>query len=366
LYDSPATENPAGYPTPKGKSYQGIGLENTSCWWILWGDANNVWASFTDIRGIKSATAGDTWSFDVPFPAWNSSYQGAVDSRGDFYIATSSIHDLYQSTHLTDGAISGGVGGVMTSADKGKTWSILGGSMNYSTVGVALDPTNPKRLYATVADPTNGGVYVCQDITKGANAVWTACAKPPRTENHAFNVVVLKDGTVVCTYSGRINASNLFTESSGIFVSGDGGKTWSDRSAPNMKFYTMDITVDPNDASQNTWYASVYNSFYGVNVDNLGGLYRSTDRGVTWQPLMSDVSVGSCTVDPRNANVLYVATESKGLWYSSNAKSANPTFVQTAYPFSEPTRIFFDPFKPGEIWVTSFGNGIRVGQQTGP
>jgi len=363
VYVNPTTQNPAGSPTPKGKSYIGNGLENTSCWWLAWSDALDVWASFTDIKGIKSSDGGASWNFNYTGQNSNTSYQVAMGPTGALYMATSSVHDMYESTHLTDSSIDGGSGDVLTSTDKGKTWTKLG-SIGHVVMGVALDPTNAKRLYATVANSSVGGVYVCSDITKGTAASWTLLSEPPRTHGHAFNIAVLKDGTLVTTYSGRMAPS--FTDSSGVFVSADGGKTWTDRSAPNMHWWTMDLTVDPTDATQKTWYAGVYSGWGGA-ANNRGGLYKTTNRGQTWTEVWSSDRVGSCAVDPKNPKVVYATTETEGLWVSVNATSASPTFTQVAtYPFRQPTRVFFNPYKPAEVWVTSFGNGLRIGEQTGP
>ncbi|MBI3191773.1 MAG: hypothetical protein HYZ36_03830 [Pedosphaera parvula] len=51
-------------PITQRQSYRGVGLENTSCWDVTWSDENNVWACFTDVRGIRSADGGGSWSFD--------------------------------------------------------------------------------------------------------------------------------------------------------------------------------------------------------------------------------------------------------------------------------------------------------------
>jgi len=363
VYVSPSTQNPAGAATPKGKSYVGVGLENTSCWWLNWCDASNVWASFSDIKGIRSTDAGQTWSFNYTGQNANSSYQVAQGPSGTLYMATSSVHDMFESTHLTDASMNGGTGNVLTSTDKGKTWTKLG-SIGHVVMGVALDPTNSKRMYATVAHGSVGGVYVCSDITKGASATWQLLSAPPRTQGHAFNITVLKDGTLVATYSGRISGS--FTDSSGVFVSTDGGKTWVDRSAPNMHWWTMDLTVDPTDSTQKTWYVGVYSGWGGA-ANNRGGLYKSINRGQTWTEVWSSDRVGSCSIDPKNPKIMYVTTETEGLWASLNATSATPTFTQVAsYPFRQPVRVFFNPNKAGEVWVTSFGNGVRVGEQSGP
>lgn len=360
-YVDQSTENPVGQPTPKGKSYKGIGLEDTTCWSVAWADANNLWASFADIRGIRSVDGGKTWSFNYTGHTLNASYQVVVHpTSGVMYMAASSIHDLYQSTYLTDARIDGGTGSVLYSTNKGQTWTALGTTITKPVIGLSLDPTNPNRLYATTVNSASGGVYVCNNINAGAGASWTKLATPPRTEGHAFNIVALKDGSLVCTYSGRRTTN--FTASSGVFVSTNGGQSWQDRSHPNMVYWTKDITVDPYDPGQNTWYVAVFGG-WGGQANGKGGLYRTTDRGLNWQWISTKDRIGSCTVDPKRRNELYFTTEVEGLWHSSDIRAANPTFQQVAsYPFRQPERVFFNPHKASEMWVTSFGGGLRVGQ----
>jgi hypothetical protein len=174
----------------------------------------------------------------------------------------------------------------------------------------------------------------------------------------------LKDGTLVCTYSGRrAGDPQEFTGSSGVFYSTNSGTSWIDRSAPNMDYWTMDLVVDPNDTAQNTWYAGVY-SGWGGPPNGLGGLYVTTNRGVAWTGLNNGDgnSFSSCTFNPLNSNELYITTETEGLLFSSNINSTSPTLTQVAsYPFVQPERVFFNPYNASQIWVTSFGNGIRVG-----
>lgn len=360
---NPANQNAAGAPTPKKKAYGGIGLENTSCWWVTWPKTTTTWASFTDIGGIRSTNGGNTWSFNYSGLSVNTTYEGALTASGTMYVATSSIHDMYQSTHLTDASIDSGTGQVMASTDGGATWTQVG-SIEHVVMDVALDPTNAQRAYTTVASSTEGGVYVCNNLSQGTKATWTRLPAPPRTQGHAFNVTVLNDGTVVATFSGRRTTN--FTDSSGVFVSTNHGETWEDRSTTNMDWWTMDLTVAPTDSKQNTWYVGVYSGWGGA-ANNRGGLYKTTNRGQTWSQIWNTAQVGSCTVNPNNSDLVYATTQSDGLWASTNAQSASPTFVQIAsYPFMEPTRVFFNPLKKGEVWVTSFGNGLRIGDQTGP
>ena len=193
-------------------------------------------------------------------------------------------------------------------------------------------------------------------------ATWKRLAAPPRTQGHPFNIHPLKDGTLVCTYSGRRAGSpQEFTASSGVFVSTDAGTSWIDRSDASMDYWTMDLVVDPSDPTQSTWYVGVY-SGWGGPPNGLGGLYATTNRGLAWTQLNSDDGVSSCTFNSLNTNELYVTTEGDGLLFSSNIHSASPTLSLVAsYPFGQPERVFFNPYNPSQIWVTSFGNGIRIG-----
>jgi hypothetical protein len=128
-----------------------------------------------------------------------------------------------------------------------------------------------------------------------------------------------------------------------------------------MYYWTKDLVIDANDPTQNTWYVGVFSGWGGA-PNGKGGLYRTTNRGVSWTRLNSLDRVTSCAINPLNANELYLTTETEGLWGSTNINSGSPSFFQVAsYPFRQPERIFFNPYKPSEIWVTSFGNGIKVG-----
>ena len=177
--------------------------------------------------------------------------------------------------------------------------------------------------------------------------------------------MVLNDGTLVASYSSRI-ATNNFQPSSGVFVSTTDGASWVDRSAAGMQYYTKDLTVDPNDPTQATWYAGVWGEW--GSSSGLGGLYCTINRGVTWTRITANLkAVGSCTISPVKPDEMYVTTEDQGLWYSSNRRTAAPVFTQLGgYPFCFPTRVFFNPYDANEVWVTSYGNGLRLGRVNEP
>lgn len=357
-YLNGAHQNPAGAPTPKGRFYGTNGLENTSCWQVAFLDQGRVYGCYTDIRGAYSEDQGATWTQNFTGHTQNTMYRIARDPFNEFiYAATSTVHDLYQSTTLTDAAIDGGQGKVLWSQDFGKTWELLH-DFQHPVFWVASDPSTQGRLYASVVHSTQGGIYRTTTAQNGSSSVWTKVTNPPRTEGHPHTIVVLKDGAVVCTYSGR-RVNNQFTASSGVFLSTDFGNTWQDRSAPNMQYWTKDVVIDPGDPNQSTWYVGVWSGWGGPPNDK-GGLYRSIDRGQTWTRLLQNSGVTSITLT--EAGGAYVTTESSGLLYSADIRAASPTFTPVAgFPFRQPERVFFNPDNPSEVWVATFGHGILLG-----
>ena len=356
--------NPANASTPAGKYYHPNGIEVTSQWDLMWADSLNMFSGCTDITGIRSLDGGNSWSFNYTYLSnFNSVYKFAKNPTNNvIYAATSTIHDMYESTHLTDANDDGGSGEVDYSTDGGTTFQTMH-NFNAPVIWIALDPTNSARMYAAVVNHSGGigGIWVSSNIQLNAGSTWTQCNAPARTQRHPFNIRVLNDGSVVASYSARINTGGKFTDSSGVFISTDHGNTWADRSDPGMKYWTMDVVVDPWDATQNTWYCGVFDNWGGPN-NTLGGLYRTTNRGVNWTRIDTLSQVYSITFDPVNSGQAYITTQQEGLWFSSNIEATTPTItLLNQYPFRQPNRVYFNPYNPNEVWVNSFGNGLRMG-----
>lgn len=360
VHVAPPSRNAAGMPTPRGRDYVGV-LDNTSAWWLHWPTDEVVWACATDIRGCRSRDAGLSWAFDYSGHTENTMYH-VVEGGGVLYGATSTVHDLYESTYLQDARIDPGGGRVLQSTDQGRSWTLVH-DFGDPVVRLALDPNAPRRLYASVANHGNGtgGIWVTDDVDRGVSSTWRRLAGPPRTEGHPFTIAVLNDGTLVCTCSARRTAAGAFTASSGVFVSSDGGASWQDRSHPDMQWWTRELTLDPHDASQRTFLVGVWSGWGGV-ANNRGGLFRTTDRGLTWRRLNAWHRVSAADIEPLRPGHAYVTTEAEGLWYTADVGAANPTFVQLrGFPFRHPGRVLFPPQEPTRPWVTTVGASVFAG-----
>ncbi|MBK6447191.1 MAG: T9SS type A sorting domain-containing protein [Bacteroidetes bacterium] len=364
-YVSSSDQHTEGVNTPANQSYHSCGIENTSCWDVRWTSANHLFAGYSDIRGVRSIDGGDSWSFNYIGHSQNSMYKIVKNiASTTLYAATSTVHDIYQSTHLQDNSLDAGSAGgkVIYTTDEGASWQTLH-DFAHPVFTVAIDPNNANRLYAAVVNHTQnaGGLWVSQNINAGAGSTWTQLTAPGRTEGHPHSIVILNDGTLVCTYTGRRNSSGVFTASSGVFIYNPGLQVWSDKSDVGMFYWTRDLTIDPTDVNQNTWFVSVFSGWGGA-PNGKGGLYKTTDRGNTWTKINNLDRVASCTFNPANQDQVFITTEGDGLWTSTDIHSANPSFQQvTSYPFYFPWKVFFNPYNTSEMWVSSFGNGLKKG-----
>ncbi|MEO6304998.1 MAG: T9SS type A sorting domain-containing protein [Bacteroidia bacterium] len=372
-YVDPTGQHPANANTPLNQSYQSVGIENTTCWQVAWANATNMFSCFSDIRGVRSTDGGTSWSFNYTGHTANSMYRIAQHpTNGTLFAGTSGIHDMYQSTRLADAQLDAtdASGKIIYSTNSGATWQNIK-VFNHPVFWVALDPNNANRAYASVIHYSGGsgvgGIYVTSDLNNLGTSTWTLLPNPPRTEKHPASIVVLNDGKMVATYSGRRTSAGAFTASSGVFIYNPATNSWTDVSHTGMYYWTKDIVIDPNDPLQNTWYAGVY-SGWGGPASGLGGLYKTTNRGTSWVKLTNTSlidRVASCTFNPNNANQIFMTTETNGLWVSNNINAATPTFSMVqSYHFQQPERVFFNPFNNTEMWVTSFGNGMKMGSLT--
>jgi hypothetical protein len=352
-----AYSNFAGSPPPsQGQSWSSRGLEVTSVFQYAF-DPNNASYNYicaSDIGFCWSGDSGATWHNtarrnDGSFPsAWTETfYHVAFNSTaGTIFAAVSSLHDLDHSNPIG----KAGTGGVIKSTNYGGTWTT-------SSSGLPSAPDT-----SIVYDPVNLVFYTAlwgQGVYKSTNncASWTACATQPTI------------GTNKDVYSLKMVGSNLycllsaqkgFANPGGLFVSGNGGTTWSNL-ATNVTggvplYYPTEFDVNPSNpmtifiAAQDVWGTSLANQ-------EQGGCYRTTNGGASWTLMAmppGHTPYGYApSIGPSNPTTVYYGTENQGFFESTD--EGNTWARVTTLPFSSIQHVTFGN---NATYVGTFGGGV--------
>ena len=163
--------------------------------------------------------------------------------------------------NATDGKSGGGI---FKSEDGGYTWKQLAhqpGSRR-AFYGLAIDPTDVRRLYWG-ACATGGGVWRSEDCGDSWQHVFT-------NGDWVFNVMSTTNGDVYC---GEVN----------LWRSMDHGNTWKQLTHFTGPGSIVGLEADPRDL-KTLWISRVT---WGEGAG--GGVYKTTDGGVTWQEITGDL-----------------------------------------------------------------------------
>ncbi len=132
------------------------------------------------------------------------------------------------------------------------------------------------------------------------------------------------------------------------------------------------VVVDPKDSNV-VWLGSGENA--SQRTAHFGdGVYKSVDAGKTWKRvgLAASEHIGKILIDPRNSNVVYVASQGP-LWspggerglYKTTDGGANWTAVLTISPDTGISDIVFDPKNADIIFASAYQRRRAVGQMIG-
>ncbi|MFH1572427.1 MAG: glycosyl hydrolase [Acidobacteriota bacterium] len=210
-----------------------------------------------------------------------------------------------------------GSGGIWKTENAGTTWTpIFDGQPSYSIGCLTLDPRNPEIVWVGTGENVSGrhagfgdGVY------KSLNGGKTWARMGLEKSEHIARILVdPRDSSVV--YAAAEGPLWSPGGERGLFVSRDGGKTWS---------LSLEISRDTGitsaefDASDpDILYAAAYQrrrtvaAFMGGGPES--GIYKSEDGGKTWRKLAVGLPTGDMgkiglAVSPIDPRVVYATIE---------------------------------------------------------
>lgn len=174
-------------------------------------------------------------------------------------------------------------------------------------------------------------------------------------------------GRVRAILVDRTNGNRVWAGSvaGGIWESGNGGSSWAPVDDFMGNLSISSLAQDPTDAS--LLYAGTGEGFYNVDAVRGAGVFRSTDRGVSWEALASTSPasnpdwyyVNRLVIHPSNGNILMAATNG-GLYRSADA-GANWTEVRTGRHLD----VRFHPADGNRVLASSYsGNTATIAYST--
>ncbi len=229
---------------------------------------------------------------------------------------------------------AGNNGGLFKSTDGGTTWHQLAAGLpkDFVQANIAIAPSNPKRLYISLASGRNDlGIYRSDD----AGESWTKITDDPRPAAR------IGGGDLPVVRVDPKNPDVVYSASVVLWKSSDGGKTWTAlRGAPGGDDY-QNIWINPNnpdiiivpgdqgtivtvDGGQtwSSWYNQPTSQMYHVGVDNAypyrvcsgqqesGSACvasRGNDGEITfreWHPVGAE-EYGYATPDPLDSDIVF-------------------------------------------------------------
>lgn len=198
--------------------------------------------------------------------------------------------------------------GVYKSEDGGKSWKNMG-LKNSEHIGmIVVDPSNSDIVYVAAYGPLwnsggDRGIYKTTDGGKTWKAVLSV------SENTGFNEIHMdpRNSNVLyaCAHQRR---RHVFTYISGgpesaIYKSTDAGTTWNKihKGLPDTDMGRIGMAVSP--ANPDILYCIIEAS------DKKGGVFRSTDRGASWDKQSDNSTAGNyyqeIFADPKNPDKVF-------------------------------------------------------------
>jgi photosystem II stability/assembly factor-like uncharacterized protein len=269
--------------------------------------------------------------------------------------------------------------GILKSTDGGNTWAQIGAStFAKATLGkLAVNPNNPNVILAATgaaATITSSAGDNCTQINPGIPQGIYISRDGGSTWSNSLNAGCC--GPAVALMLDPTNASIVYSGAlGGIYKSTDGGSTWRGPlggglpSTPNGGAVKLDVVA----SSPLTVYAAM-----GTGPSFEGQLYRTTNGGSTWTNLTSSIPTRSfcgsqcasdmyVAVDPTDPNTVYLGglgfwrtTNGGGTWTELsgilNSSIAGIHVDQHAFAFSPTSHTTLYVGNDGGIWFSPNAN----------
>lgn len=273
--------------------------------------------------------------------------------------------------------------GLFRSTDGGNTWQPLTKGLptweqRLGRIGIAIAPSDPKRMYATVEAPKLGGIYRSDD----GGESWTRTNNDIRLYGRGSDFAWLrvdprdKDNLLVANISlyRSLDGGHTFTAIKGGPGGDDYHSIWINPRNPDIILCGVDqgATISVNGGqSWSTWYNQPTAQFYHVITDNqfpywvygaqqesgsVGIPSRGDYGGITfrdWFPVGVE-EWGYVAPDPLDPNIIYGSKGSRFDKRTRQIQDITPFVIRSdKYRFNRTAPLIFSPVDPHIMYLGS-------------
>jgi photosystem II stability/assembly factor-like uncharacterized protein len=256
-------------------------------------------------------------------------------------------------------------GGLWKTTNGGVTWKPIFERQGTFSIGdIALAPSNPEVVWVGTGESNvrnsvsfGDGVYKSTDGGK----TWQHMGLK---DTEHISAIVINPQNPDIVYIGALGHAFGPNDERGVFMTTDGGKTWTKTLFIDNQHGVADLEIDPT--NPNILYAGMWSferkPWTHRSGSEKGGVYKSIDGGRTWNKLTNGLPklmgrIG-VRVAPSNPNVVYVIVESKdGTLYRSDDRgenfrnvSKNTDIVSRGFYY---TRVRVDPTNENHIYAVA-------------
>ncbi len=256
-------------------------------------------------------------------------------------------------------------GGLWKTTNGGVTWKpIFERQGSFSIGDIALAPSNPDVVWVGTGESNvrnsvsfGDGVYKSTDGGK----TWQHMGLK---ESEHISAIAIHPQNPDIVYIGALGHAFGPNDERGVFMTTDGGKTWTKTLFIDNQHGVADLEIDST--NPNILYAGMWSferkPWTHRSGSEKGGVYKSIDGGRTWNKLTNGLPklmgrIG-VRVAPSNPNVVYVIVESKdGTLYRSDDRgenfrmvSKNTDIVSRGFYY---TRVRVDPTNENHIFAVA-------------
>lgn len=227
--------------------------------------------------------------------------------------------------------VATGSGGIFKTTNGGIDWTPIFDRQNTMSVGdIALEPGNPDVIWVGTGESNvrnsvsfGDGVYKSTDGGK----TWKHLGLK---DTNTISKIVVSPKNPDIAYVAAVGHAWGENEERGVFMTTDGGKTWTKTLYIDNQHGASDLEIDP--VNPNILYAGMWRferkPWTFTSGSEKGGVYRSIDGGRTWNKLEKGLPkmIGriGLSVSQSNPNVVYAMLEAKeGTLYRSDDKGEN-------------------------------------------